>query len=59
MIGFDGVGEAVRMIGGVGDGDAITVRDGDGLGEVTGAGLMVRVNVFETDVPAVAVTVTE
>ena len=47
------------MIEGDGLGDAITVRDGDGDGEVTAAGLMVRLNVFDTDVPAVAVTVTE
>lgn len=56
-----GVGVEVRMIVGVGVGDAITVRVGVGVGdvEITGAGLMVRLNVFETDVPAVAVTVTE
>jgi len=59
MIGFDGVGVAVRMIDGDGDGDAITVRDGDGVGDVEAAGLMVRVNVFDAVVPAVAVTVTE
>lgn len=51
------VGGAVTVC--VGLGEAITVSVGDALGEVTGAGLMVRVNVLDTDVPAVAVTVTE
>jgi hypothetical protein len=57
MTVFVGVGVAVRMI--VGDAVGVTVREGLGLGDVETAGLMVRVNVFDAVVPAVAVTVTE